>query len=157
MPKTNIALQNRFFESLCIYFNKGATVWNLFEMSGGAIAIICNHASFLAQNSANQIHYPFYSLYRTPHNFLFKNWINCRRIRILYWGFSWSVVSSESNYKRGTLEVFWSRVSNSSHCDLQRWLLWCGLYSYRHVKFGRLETNQLLFLSDAFIRLRQRK
>lgn len=47
-------------------------VWNPLEMSCGATAVICNYASFLAQNFTNQLHYPFYSLYWTPHNFLSK-------------------------------------------------------------------------------------
>lgn len=79
-------------------------VWNPFEMSFGAFTMICNHASFLAQTS-NKIHYPFYSIHWTPHNFLFKNQIHCQRIKILYWGFSWSGVNSEQ-FKRGTPEVF---------------------------------------------------
>lgn len=149
--KMNTVLQNRCVGSLCAHFNEGAICAKSIEMSRGAIPIIRHHVSFSSLNPTSQIHHLFYQPYWTPRNFLFKNRIHCQRFKLLYWGFP-GIRSERAIPKEGMQSVL---VKGQHHGKraLQRWMLWCGLYSHRLVKFGRLEINQPLSLPDTPIRL----
>lgn len=62
-------------------------------------------------------------------------------------------VSSERAIPKEEMQSVLVKGQHHGKRVLQRWMLWCGLYSHRLVKFGRLEINQPLSLPDTPIRL----